>query len=40
MITIGCCTLSYTQAALVKINHGEMSYTGEMRTAVVKNKGI
>jgi hypothetical protein len=28
MIIIGCCTLSYTRAALVKINLGEMSYTG------------
>lgn len=40
MIIIGCRTLSYTQADLVKINLGEMSYTGVMRNAVVQNKGI
>jgi len=35
MIIIGRCTLSYTQAALVKINLGEMSCTGVTRTAMV-----
>jgi len=40
MIILGCCTLPYTQAALIKINLGEMSHTGVMRNAVVQNKGI